>query len=53
MNKEVRKKPIPYKDHLLKKLQDPEEAAAYLTAALDDNENPEVFLIALMDIVRA
>lgn len=41
-----------YKEHLLKRLQDPKEAAAYLNAALDD-EDPEVFLLALKDIAEA
>ena len=41
-----------YKDDLLKSLSDPEEARAYLNAALED-ENPEVFLLALRDIVEA
>ena len=30
------RRPIPYEDILHRDLQDPEEAAAYLTAALDD-----------------
>lgn len=42
-----------YKAHLLERLQDPEEAAAYLNAALDDDEDPEVFLLALKDIAEA
>ncbi len=41
-----------YKEHLDKRLQNPEEAAAYLNAALEDND-PSVFLIALRDIARA
>ena len=41
-----------YKDHLDKRLKDPEEAAAYLTAALED-EDPSVFLMALRDVARA
>ena len=41
-----------YKDDLLKSLTDPEEAREYLNAALED-ENPEVFLLALRDIVEA
>ena len=35
--------------HLFKRLQDPKAAAAYLNAALED-EDPKVFLIALKDI---
>jgi DNA-binding phage protein len=41
-----------YKEHLFKRLQNPKAAAAYLNAALDD-EDPKVFLIALKDIADA
>lgn len=41
-----------YKEHLLKALQDPEEAAAYLDACLED-EDPSVFLLALKDVAEA
>jgi probable addiction module antidote protein len=41
-----------YKEHLLKSLQDPEEAAAYLDACLED-EDPHVFLLALKDVAEA
>lgn len=41
-----------YKEHLLEQLQDPDEAAAYLNAALQD-EDPHVFLLALRDIAEA
>ncbi len=41
-----------YKKHLLKQLQKPEEAAAYLNAALSDDD-PHVFLLALRDIAEA
>lgn len=41
-----------YRDDLLKSLRDSEEAKEYLNAALED-ENPEVFLLALKDIVDA
>lgn len=46
------KKSKSYKEHLLKRLQDPKEASTYLNAALDD-EDPRVFLIALKDIAEA
>lgn len=46
------KKSNSYKEHLLKRLRDPKEAAAYLNAALED-EDPRVFLIALKDIAEA
>ncbi|MCI0382310.1 MAG: hypothetical protein L0207_04590 [Chlamydiae bacterium] len=41
-----------YKKHLLEQLQDPEEATAYLNAALHDDD-PHVFLLALRDIAEA
>lgn len=41
-----------YKEHLLKSLGDPQEAAAYLDACLED-EDPHVFLLALKDVADA
>jgi probable addiction module antidote protein len=41
-----------YQDDLLKALTDPVEAREYLNGALED-ENPEVFLLALRDVVEA
>jgi probable addiction module antidote protein len=41
-----------YQDDLLQALQDPEEAAAYLSAALEDGDN-SVFLLALRNVVEA
>ncbi len=41
-----------YRNDLLKALTDPIEAREYLNAALED-ENPEVFLLALRDVVEA
>ena len=46
------KKSKPYKDFLFERIKDPKEAAAYLNAALAD-EDPGVFLIALRDIAQA
>lgn len=46
------KRSIKYRDHLLKSLKDPEEAAAYLTVALED-EDPRVFLLALKNVADA
>jgi probable addiction module antidote protein len=46
------KKSNSYKEHLLKRLRDPKEAAAYLNAALED-EDSRVFLVALKDIAEA
>ena len=41
-----------YKEHLHKQLKDPEEAAAYLNAALEDDD-PHVFLLAMRNIAEA
>ena len=41
-----------YSEHLLRELQAPEEAAAYLEACLKDFD-PDVFLLALKDIAEA
>lgn len=46
------KKTKNYKEHLLKELQDPEEAAAYLDACLEDDDI-HVFLLALKDVAEA
>ena len=41
-----------YRDGLMEDLSDPEEAAAYLNAALEDGSQ-EVFLTALRDVAEA
>lgn len=41
-----------YQDDLLQALKDPEEAAAYLSAALEDG-NEQVFLLAVRNVVDA
>lgn len=41
-----------YQDELLEALQNPEEAQAYLNAALEDGDS-EVFLLALRDVAEA
>ena len=41
-----------YKERLLESLKDPEAAAQYLTACLEDRD-PEVFLLALRDVAEA
>jgi DNA-binding phage protein len=41
-----------YKEILLESLKDPETAAEYLTACLDDGD-VEVFLLALRDVAEA
>jgi len=43
---------VPYMDGLLEDLADPEEAAAYLYAALEDGDQ-EVFLLALRHVAEA
>jgi DNA-binding phage protein len=43
---------ISYQDELLKSLTDPEEAAAYLNAALDEGSE-ELFLLALRNVGEA
>ncbi len=44
-------KSVSYKKILSKKLEDPEQAAEYLTACYE--EGPEVFLVGLRDVVQA
>jgi DNA-binding phage protein len=41
-----------YRENLLDSLKDPEAAAEYLTACLDDGD-VEVFLLALRDVAEA
>ena len=48
----MRKKTKDYREGLLERLQDQDYAAAYLNAALMD-EDPKAFLIALKDIADA
>lgn len=43
---------VAYEEVLLEDLKDPAEAAAYLQAALED-EDPAVFLLALRQVVQA
>jgi probable addiction module antidote protein len=43
---------VSYIDGLLESLKDPEEATAYLNAALEDGDQ-EVFLLALRDVAEA
>jgi probable addiction module antidote protein len=40
-------------DYLFELLRDPEEAIAYLNAALEEDDMPEVFLIALRNVAKA
>ncbi len=46
---------VPYEDVLYQDIQDPDEAAAYLNAALEDEseKGSETFLLALRDVAKA
>jgi probable addiction module antidote protein len=46
------KKSIPYQDYLIESLQDPKEAAGYLSAALEGGDI-QVFLLALHNVAQA
>jgi len=45
-------KTINYQDHLIERLKNPNEATAYLNAALED-QDLRVFLMALNDVAGA
>ncbi len=47
-----RKKSVSYENYLIASLQDPEEAAGYLNAALKGGDI-DVFLVALQNVVQA
>ena len=42
-----------YQEELIKSLKNPEEAAAYINAALEETDAPEVFLLALKNVAEA
>lgn len=42
-----------YQEHLIESLKDPTEAIAYLKAALEESDMPEVFLLALRNVADA
>lgn len=45
-----------YKEHLIKRLQDPKHASAYLNAALEEtfeSKDPGIFQLAVRDVVEA
>lgn len=48
----MKKRTKKYQDELLLSLRNPQEAMAYLNAALEEGE-PELFLIALRNVVEA
>ena len=52
MNKKMKNKNN-YEEDLIKSLKDPKEAIAYLQAALEESDMPEVFLLALRRIAEA
>ena len=43
---------VPYLDYLLEALKDPEEAAAYLSVCLED-EDPRMFALAMRDVTES
>jgi probable addiction module antidote protein len=52
----IKKHSVPYEIELMQHLQNPENAAAYLEAALDDyqeSNDGRVFLLALKDLAKA
>jgi DNA-binding phage protein len=44
---------VDYHPHLIESLKNPREAVEYLKAALEENDLPEVFLIALRNVAEA
>jgi probable addiction module antidote protein len=50
---DMAKKRRNYHEDLLERLKDPEYAAGYLAAALEEEDLPEVFLLALRDVAEA
>ena len=42
-----------YEEDLIESLKDPKEAVAYLQAALEESDMPEVFLLALRRVAEA
>ena len=42
-----------YEESLKESLKNPEEAAAYLNAHLDEDDSEEMFLLALRDVAKA
>jgi len=48
----MNKRLVDYQEELIKELQDPEEAQAYLNAALED-EDERIFLLALKNVLEA
>ena len=44
---------VDYHDFLIKTLKDPDEALGYLKAALEEDDMPELFLLALRNVAEA
>lgn len=42
-----------YQEELIASLKDPKEATAYINAALEEKDAPEVFLLALKNVAEA
>ncbi|MBI4042752.1 MAG: putative addiction module antidote protein [Deltaproteobacteria bacterium] len=42
-----------YQEYLIESLKDPKEAAAYLNAALEEEDMPELFLLSLRNVADA
>ena len=42
-----------YEESLMESLKNPEEAAAYLNAHLEEEDSEEMFLLALRDVAKA
>jgi len=53
MKKGKRKTSGDYREYLLESLEDPEEMAAYINAALEEDGDPEALLVALRHVVEA
>jgi probable addiction module antidote protein len=49
----MKKRTKSYEQSLSESLKDPREAAAYLNAHLDQDQDESLFLLALRDVVRA
>jgi len=52
MAKTAAPRDVPYQDYLIESLRDPAEAAAYLEAAMDEDD-AETFLLALRQVAQA
>ena len=49
----LKKKSTNYHKDLIESLKDTEEAVGYLSAALEESDMPEVFLVALRNVAEA